>query len=232
MDVTTEQRKKRSYIVDFVVIVLVLILAWFMYGRYNDYRTSVALNPNYINGPSDINAIIVKRIKNTPLNPEYNRSKLTNRLKSFGYYAANFLTQWKPIDSIYHFVNRNQGFVHECSTDGEFVDSTIPQIRYPLDITKSELKQKILDYPTLLIVDVRDEDKYVKGHIPNSVTMPLLDLVNQIFTVNRWTEIVITGDAYLQTKLASEALLRLNFQRLHRLIIPVTKWGENLVSFE
>jgi rhodanese-related sulfurtransferase len=122
--------------------------------------------------------------------------------------------------------------VHECANDGDFVDSSIPQIRYPLDISKKELNQKIKDYPELLIIDVRDEEKYIKSHIPGSVTMPLLDLVNQIFTVNRWTEVVVVGDSYLQTKLASEALLRLNFQRLHRLIVPVKKSGQQLESFE
>lgn len=232
MDVVIEKRKKRTLIIDIVVICLVLMLALLMYGKYNDYRTSVALNPNYIYGPSDINAIIINKIKDAPIDPAYDGKGLTSFIKTLGFQLSNFITQWKPIDSLYHFINRNQGFVHECSTDGEFVDSTIPQIRYPLDITKKDLQKKIREYPELLIVDVRDETKYIKGHIPNSVNMPLLEMVNQIFTVNRWTEVVVVGDAYLQTKLASEALLRLNFQRLHRLIIPVTKWGPTLDSFE
>jgi hypothetical protein len=58
-----------------------------------------------------------------------------------------------------------------------------------------------------------------------------MNLVDQIYVVNRWTEIVVVGDSYLQTKLASEALLRLNFHRLFRLIIPIKKWGQMQESF-
>jgi rhodanese-related sulfurtransferase len=227
-----KNRTKKTVWIDVVVIVIVLLIAGFMYSRYNDYRSSVALNPRFIYGPPDVNKIILDRVRNTPIDPDFESTKLISRIKTFGFYAANFLTQLKPIDSIYHFLNRNQGFVHECANDGDFVDSSIPQIRYPLDISKKELNQKIKDYPELLIIDVRDEEKYIKSHIPGSVTMPLLDLVNQIFTVNRWTEVVVVGDSYLQTKLASEALLRLNFQRLHRLIVPVKKSGQQLESFE
>jgi len=224
--------KKKSVVADIVVIAIVLTFTGFLYNSYNQYTISVSLDPNYIKGAPDINAILLQQIQNTPLDPGFVGNKPMNQFKTFGFKTANLITQIPLIDAIYHLINKNQGFVHVCSADGEYVDSTIPQIRYPLDITKKELRQKIKEYPDLLIVDVRNIDDYLKGHIQGSVTMPLLDLINQIYIVNRWTEIVVVGDSYLQTKLASEALLRLNFQRLHRLIIPVSKWSKQLVSFE
>jgi rhodanese-related sulfurtransferase len=226
------KKRNKSVVIDIVVIAFVLLFAGFLYNNYFQYSKSVALDPNYIKGAPDINNMLLQQIQNTPLDPDFLSTKPINILKTFSFKTANLISQVPMIDSIYHFVNKNQGFVHECSSDGEYVDSTIPQIRYPLDITKKELQQKIKDYPELLIVDVRNVDNYLKGHIPCSVTMPLLDLINQIYIVNRWTEIVVAGDSYLQTKLASEALLRLNFQRLHRLIVPIEKWCKQLESFQ
>lgn len=227
-----EKRKKKLEIVDAIVIGIVLLLAAFFYNNYRQFAKSATLDPNFIKGATDVNAILIDRIKDSPLSPDFSKTKPIHAIKTFGFHAANVLTQVPFIDAIYHFVNKNQGFVHECNNDGQFVDSSVPKIRYPLDITKKELRQKIKDYPDLMIVDVREESKYIKGHIPGSVSLPILVLVDQIYHVNRWTEIVVVGDSYLQTKLASEALLRLNFQRLHRLIVPVEKWGKELVSFE
>jgi rhodanese-related sulfurtransferase len=227
-----EKRKKKLEIVDTIVIGIVLLLAFFFYNNYRQFAKSATLDPNFIKGAPDVNAILIDRIKNSPLSPEFIKTNPIHMIKTFGFHAANILTQIPFIDSIYHFVNKNQGFVHECNNDGQFVDSSVPKIRYPLDITNKELRQKIKDYPELMIVDVREESKYLKGHIPGSVSLPVFVLVDQIYHVNRWTEIVVVGDSYLQTKLASEALLRLNFQRLHRLIMPVEKWGKDLVSFE
>jgi rhodanese-related sulfurtransferase len=89
----------------------------------------------------------------------------------------------------------------------------------------------MLQYSKLMVIDVRKTEDYISAHIPSSVNLPLLDLVNQIFTIDRWTEIVIVGDSYQQTKLAGESLLRLNFHRIHRLMIPVNQWDEKFESF-
>jgi rhodanese-related sulfurtransferase len=226
-----KKRPSKSTIVDIVVIVSVIILAGFLYTNYLKEKSSVALTPNYIQGSPNIDTLLREQTKNTPLDPSFDRSKISNKFITGYQNTLTFLTQIPVIDNIFHFMNKNQGFVHECISDGEFVDSTVPKIRYPVDLTKKELQKKIIDFPELMIIDVRSLDDYLKAHIPGSVTIPFLELPTQIFNVNRWTEIVVVGDSYLQTKLASEALLRLSFLRVHRLIVPVRKWGRELITF-
>jgi rhodanese-related sulfurtransferase len=232
MGLKNRKGNNNASIIDVIVIIGVLIFAGFMYNNSQQGKQAFAQDPNFIKGASDIKSLLQAQIQNTPLDPAFDHTKAFNKLKSFGYRTVSLVNQIPFISSVFHFINKNQGFVHQCSNDGQFVDSTIPKIRYPLDITKKELQQKIKDYPDLMILDVRDEEAYVKKHIKGSVTIPLLELADQIFILNRWTEIVVVGDSYQQTKLASEALLRLNFQRLHRLIVPVSKWGKDLESFE
>lgn len=232
MEPKNRKSQNRAGIIDVVVIIGVLILAGFMYNNSQQGKQVFAQDPNFIKGASDIKTLLQTQIQNTPMDPAFDHTKPINKLKSFGNRTVSLVNQVPFINSVFHFINKNQGFVHQCSNDGQFVDSTIPKIRYPLDITKKEFLQKIKDYPDLMILDVRDVEAYVKKHIKGSVTIPLLELADQVFILNRWTEIVVVGDSYQQTKLASEALLRLNFQRLHRLIVPVEKWGKELVSFE
>ena len=232
MELKNKKGKNKAGIIDVVVIVGVLIFAGFMYNNSQQGKKAFAQDPNFIKGATDIKTLLQTQIQNTPLDPAFDHNKTINKLKSFGYSTVSLINQVPFINSVFHFINKNQGFVHQCSNDGQFVDSTIPKIRYPLDITKKELQQKIKDYPELMIIDVRNVEEYVKKHIQGSVTIPLSELADQVFTLNRWTEVVIVGDDYLQTKLASEAMLRLNFQRMHRLIIPVNKWSKDLESFE
>jgi len=102
---------------------------------------------------------------------------------------------------------------------------------YPVDISLKTLQSKMKFDQKLLIIDVRNENAYLERHIPSSVNMPLLDMVNFMLTVDRWSEIVVVGDNYVQTKLASEALQRLNFHRVHRLIVPIDRWDGKFESF-
>lgn len=221
-------------ITDFIVIGLILLCTILLFFRN---RNAVGADVNVILSPEEVNAQLIKSIKNTPLDVSF---KVTNPKRAFqkGYFSAlNFLSEQRLINPIIHFINKNQGIVEDCSScstatsDGSCGDSSQPVIAYPIDLTLKALHSKILQNPRLMIIDVRDTSEYVMNHIPGSVSIPLLEMVDQMFTIDRWTEIVVVGDTYIQTKLAGESLLRLNFHRLHRLMLPVNRWDGKMESF-
>lgn len=224
--------KKRIPITDFIVIGIILTITGFMFFRN---KNSSFIDPNTLLSPDTVNEIVLNSIANTPLDTNFDSSKISGKIRLAYFSTVNRLSTQKIFSSILHFFNKNKGIVEDCSscsTEASCGDSSQPVISYPIDLSLKALHVKSQQYPKLMIIDVRDTNNYVEYHIPSSINMPLLDLVNQMFIVDRWTEIVIVGNSYFQTKLAGESLLRLNFHRLHRLIVPVEKWDREFESFK
>lgn len=216
---------------DFVVIGTILFMTFIMFFK-NQARGS--FDPNTMLSPDDVNTILNESIKGSPLDKLFQANTFSGTVKNSYFLALNALSQQSFFNPILHFINKNQGIVEDCSacaTDISCGDSSQPIIAYPVDLTIKALHVKMLQYPKLMIIDVRNSKQYLISHIPSSVNLPLLDLVDQIYTVDRWMEIVIVGDNYMQTKLAGESLIRLNFHRVHRLIVPVTNWDKVLESY-
>jgi len=233
-DLMMKPRRNSIPITDFIVISIILLFTVLLFFRN---RNAVGADVNVIQSPEEVNIQLIKTMKNTPLDASF---KITNPIKAIrkGYFnTLNFLSMQIFFNPIIHFINKNQGVVEDCSScstatsDGSCGDSSQPVISYPIDLTIKALHSKIGQYPKLMIIDVRDTPAYVLNHISGSVSIPLLELVDQMFTIDRWTEIVVVGDSYLQTKLAGESLLRLNFHRLHRLMLPVNRWDGKMESF-
>jgi rhodanese-related sulfurtransferase len=225
-------KRKNMPLTDFIVIGIILLLTGYMFFRSKAQGAFV--DPNSILSPEAVNQIISDQIKGTPLDDSFVANTFSGKVKISYYQTMNLLSQKKIFNSLLHFINKNQGLVEDCSacsTEASCGDSTQPVIAYPLDLTIQALHVKMQQYPKLMIIDVRKTEEYVSGHIPSSLNIPMLDLVDQTFTVDRWTEIVVVGDTYFQTKLAGESLLRLNFHRLHRLMVPVKSWDKKLESF-
>jgi hypothetical protein len=224
--------KRKAPLTDFVVIGIILLFTGIMFFRNQSPRN---IDPNSMLSPEAVNKILIDEIKNTPLNDSFNASSFSGRIKNTYFKAINVMSQQRIFNSLIHFINKNQGIVEDCSacsTEASCGDSSQPVIAYPIDLTVKALHVKMTQYPKLMMIDVRKTGDYINSHIPSSVNLPVLDLVDQIFTVDRWTEIVIVGDSYLQTKLAGESLLRLNFHRVHRLMVPVKKWDKEFESFK
>jgi len=218
-------------ITDFVVIGVILIFTGVLFFRS---YSSQSIDPNILLSPEAVTELIREEVKNTPLDETFNPHTFSGKFKKVYFQSINQLSQQKIFNSFLHFLNKNKGILEDCSvcaTEKTCGDEDQTSFAYPVDLTLQALQTKIAQFPQLMIVDVRGTEDYIHSHIPSSINFPLIDLPNQIFTTDRWTEIVIVGDSYWQTKLAGESLVRLNFHRVHRLMVPIKKWDQVWESF-
>jgi rhodanese-related sulfurtransferase len=216
---------------DFVVVGTILVITFMMFFRN---QAQGSFDPNAFLSPEAVNTILENSMKGTPLDKTFQANSFSSTMKKDYYQVLDNLSQYSFVNSILRYINKNKGIFEDCSacsTDVSCEDSTQPVISYPIDLSIQSLHVKMDQYPKLIIIDVRNTQEYLASHIPSSANLPLDDLVDHIFTTDRWTEIVIVGSSYLQTKLAAETLLRLNFHRVHRLMAPVNKWDQELESY-
>jgi len=224
-------KKFKFNLSDFVLISVFLIIAIMLIFRSNA-STGTDFETNY--SPKQVNQILLTQYNKTPLSDEFNVKGLKGAFITFKYNSLNSLSNnflGRFFVNSYNKSNFDGASCASCVTTDSCSDSEKNWFNYPVDIGNKDLQNKIKYDHNLLIIDVRDQDLYVEKHIPGAVNMPLLDVVNIMITVDRNTEIVITGDSYIQTKLGSEALQRLSFHRIHRLIPPINKWNGEFESF-
>lgn len=226
------KKKLKVNVVDIILISIFIFVAISLISRPS---SSVGISFNTLPSPETVNEILITEYNKTPLSPEFNSSKISSKFISFKYSLLDFMSRNKFTGYFLNYFNESGFEVSDCSncpfTRSSCYDSEVLMYYYPVDISMTELHAKINYDQELLIIDVRNEDDYIKEHIPSSVNIPLLDIVNFMVPVDRWSEIVIVGDNYIQTKLASEALQRLNFHRVHRLNVPVSRWDGEFESF-
>ncbi len=184
--------------------------------------------------PDQVKEIVLQQVSGTPLDPGYNPKIFSHRFKTFRVSFVGWLSEMSFSNRFVHYFNTLQSWVADCSScsDEEVCADLEKEILpYPDDINNKRLKELLNGNHEVMIVDVREFDQFSAKHIQGSINLPLLELVDWIFPTNRWTEIVIVGDSYYQTKIAVETLRRLNFHRLFRLMTPVDSWNGDFDSF-
>ncbi|HXK69872.1 MAG TPA: rhodanese-like domain-containing protein [Caldisericia bacterium] len=218
-------------LLDILLIAIFIFVAFTLMSR----SSSASINFNNLPSPETVNEILISEYKRTPLSPEFDNSSLSAKFTSLKYSLLEFASSNKFTAYFLNYFNKLGFGSSDCSSCAYPVsgcsDYETLIYYYPVDISLKELHTKINNDQKLLIIDVRDEEDYLKSHIPLSVNIPLLDIVNFMITVDRWSEIVVVGDNYIQTKLAAEALQRLNFHRVHRLNVPISEWDGEIESF-
>ncbi|MDD4614764.1 MAG: rhodanese-like domain-containing protein [Caldisericia bacterium] len=174
---------------------------------------------------------LLKAYESSVLNPDYSASWL--QTSSFS--IMNYLSSAKFTSNLVSYIHSRQDWVmdcSECALDGSCEDLEKEQYFYPVSITYESLQVLQEKYENLFIIDVRSTMQWKEGHIPTSVTVPLTDVVPYLYPMNRWHEIVIVGDNYLETKIAGEALIQLNFHRVYRLIQSVEQYPGELDTID
>jgi rhodanese-related sulfurtransferase len=224
-------KKFKINITDLVLIsVFILIAVMMIYKSYAS--TSTGFETNY--SPDQINKIMLTQYSKTPLSKEFNGKTFSSKVIMAKYKTLDFLSNnfiGKYFINTYNKSSFDSSSCSSCSTTDSCSDSEKSWYYYPVDIENKDLNNKILHDKELLIIDVRNQDAYLEKHIPSSVNMPMTEMVDIMSVVDRDTEIVVAGESYIQTKIASEALQRLNFHRVHRLVPAVDKWNGEFESF-
>ncbi len=226
------QKNKKSSLANTLQILIVIVFLVFVFLFYarnlNKYETFKNTTNNIVS-EQDVQAIVEDSYNTSILNPKYEASFIEKVLFS----SIDHLSKWNLTSNFISYINSRQDWVmdcSECALDGSCEDLEKEQFFYPVDISFSTLEEIEEKYKNVFIIDVRTVEKWENGHIPNSVPIPVLDVVPYLYPLDRWSEVIIVGDNYLEKKIVGEALIRLNFHRVYKVVEPVNMYPGKLES--
>ena len=97
------------------------------------------------------------------------------------------------------------------------------------EITAKELKAKLDNGEDVQIIDVREADEYAVARIPNSVHIPLGQVLNRVSEIDPSRETVVHCKMGGRSAKAIEALTRAGFQgNLANLKGGITAWSNDV----
>ena len=102
-----------------------------------------------------------------------------------------------------------------CSSGGQVMDGE-DMVRSYTQISQEEAKQMMEQDGTQIIVDVRTQEEYDEGHIPNAVLLPLDDIKAKAHVVlpDKDQLILVYCRSGRRSKLAAEALAELGYTNI------------------
>lgn len=96
-------------------------------------------------------------------------------------------------------------------------------------ITPEQLKEK-LTKEDIVIVDVREVDEYMNGHIPNAQSIPLGDLPERLHELNKDKDMYIICHSGRRSTLAAEFLESNGFNKLINVVPGMMAWNGKLTT--
>ncbi|HEV7683653.1 MAG TPA: rhodanese-like domain-containing protein [Pyrinomonadaceae bacterium] len=97
------------------------------------------------------------------------------------------------------------------------------------EITATELKQRLDNGDDIQIVDVREDDEVAIARLPNSIHIPLAQVVNRMSEIDPARETVVHCKMGGRSARAIEALQRSGFTgNLTNLAGGITAWSNNV----
>ncbi len=221
--------KKLGNLINISVILIFLLFVFYFYHRNLTQYTIHKNSPNLIMDEHTVQENLMRVYEKSVLNPDHSPSWF----QKISFKTMNYLATAPFSSNMVSYIHSRQDWVmdcSECALDGSCEDLEKEQFFYPISIDFETLVDIQNRYQDVFIIDVRSVDQWEEGHIPTSVPVPLTDVVPYLFPMNRWHEIVLVGDNYLETKFAGEALIQLNFHRVYRLTQPVKQYPGELES--
>lgn len=120
---------------------------------------------------------------------------------------------------------------HEGIKPEQLLSNVISPERY---ITTDKLADKIVNQdPSIILIDVRDEDSYNKYTLPNAINIPLAKLLNEDFEAylnqDQYNVVLFSNDNFY----ADQAWIlcnRLNYKNLNVLKGGINKWYKTIIN--
>ena len=212
---STNISKKRVLFSDLLVIFVFILIVFLMFlrsARSNDLYNS-CLNPD------ELQTIIQQETKNTFLDPGTKITWLDSSIVSF----LNHFSSYTFSNNLLLYFNPRYPLSVNCSSCYETEpceeDQTEPYF-YPKQISLSGLYSLLNEQPGLIKHFILiQESNEVKQALPLPIqTISLFDLVNHLDRYPKDASIFVLGSSYLETKIASETLVRYGFKRAYRVI--------------
>jgi rhodanese-related sulfurtransferase len=91
-------------------------------------------------------------------------------------------------------------------------------------VNVSEAKRMIETNPYLIILDVRDQEEYVQGHIKNAVLIPYRELESRLAELDRERDILVYCAGGGRSAIASQILVDNGFRSVYNMLGGITAW--------
>ncbi|AAZ24318.1 rhodanese-like domain-containing protein [Colwellia psychrerythraea] len=97
------------------------------------------------------------------------------------------------------------------------------------DISQTELQQIMKNDKQVILLDVRTEEEFEEGHIPNAVNIPHKELEARLaeLTGAKNTQVVIYCRSGRRAEVAREVLVKNGFNELDHLSGDFNEWSSN-----
>ncbi|MEM3731351.1 MAG: rhodanese-like domain-containing protein [Candidatus Bathyarchaeia archaeon] len=93
-----------------------------------------------------------------------------------------------------------------------------------VNVNVSEAKRMIETNPQLVILDVRDQEEYVQGHIKNAILIPYKELEARLNELDREKDILVYCAGGGRSALASKLLVDNGFPKVYNMLGGITAW--------
>lgn len=94
-------------------------------------------------------------------------------------------------------------------------------------ISPKEVEKKVTK-GDIQILDVRSEEEYKQGHIPNSTNIPLSELENRLNELDRNKEIITVCTSGVRSDKAARKLMEMRFNNVKNMSGGIRAWKGNI----
>jgi len=211
----TNNSKKRVVFSDLVVLLVFILIVFLMFlrsARSNDLYNSCS-------SPDELQTIIQQETKNTFLDPGIKHTWFDSRMTSF----LNHFSSYTFSNNLLLYFNPRYPLSVNCSSCYETEpceeDQTEPYF-YPKQIPLSGMYSLLTDQPDLKKHFILIQEPHeVKLDLPIPFqTVSLFELVKKLDQYPKNDSIFVLGTSYLETKIASETLVRNGYKRVYRVM--------------
>src|SRR5699024_9639259 len=101
--------------------------------------------------------------------------------------------------------------------------------KYPHTITNDELQKKFCTQ-NIIVIDVREQDEYDSGHIPEAQSIPLNELEKGIAQLNKEDEIYVICRSGNRSDLAAKMLSQNKFKKVFNVVEGMKNWSGEVVT--
>lgn len=215
------------------VSIVVVVVGFLVFGYFKYTKTDNTFSGQL--SREQINEILKSEVEKSSFNPSIQTNRWQVLVRKTRELPTEYLSRSKFFSGILskNRIDRIGLSTQSCEDNCGGVNEGYA---YPIPINQADLIQlqkdtPLSDYPELIIIDIRDLDDYLKSHIPGSVHIPMEELVETVFPMNRWFPLVVVGNSYEETRIASEALYRLLFHYIYRFQYPYKHWNGETETF-
>jgi len=209
------KQKRRFILSDLVVILIFFTIVFLMFLR--SARSNNLYNS--CQNPSELNSIIQLETKNSFLNPEapiswWDKTSMT---------ILNALSSTTFTNHVLLYFNPKYPLTVNCSSCFETEpcdENELEPYFYPKQITLNEMNSMVSSTPTIPYHAILIQSSLEKeNELPfPTQTSHLFDLVSTFEELQKENPVFILGSTYLETKIASETMVRAGFKRVYRVI--------------